>query len=648
MKKIYKLFVVLILLVFVGCVSDNSFTVTFDGNGGDLDNGNEIQKVEDSSMIIAPTYVMDGYEFKGWDKDISSLNEDTVVKAIWEKIPKYYNVTFNTDGGTLVEAQKVKEGDKVEKPEDPEKRGHIFVCWLDATDKEYDFDSEVDSRLILYAKYEKCKYNITFDIDGEQTKQECLYGDVVSLPSSPLKQGYSFTGWYCDGVRYNRSITVSEDMTLVATFTPNKLSVVFECDGVYNTIEALSGEIIDKPADPKKDGHQFLGWYDGNELFDFSKELTSSVVLRAHFKSIVTVTYDFGYDCFQTKEDLRLAYYTDFYDFLKNNNCNFERYNINNLADFLYFMDQMNYERRTEMQAIGDAFSSYYIARDLGGSIEDQPVTKFVGWCWQNGKYRDFLEHLIEFFAYWRTDEGYSQSDPNGNDFFADSWAAMVDTAKFFHFNGDTLQTNDDGIYHWFTSLRVKDALDYIPGVGRVYLTYNSYDEIVLPISIKREGYTFLGWYDDNGEKVTSVNGNLTVHAKWAEKEDDLIYKDLNEAAIDFANDCLIINNLTRFSIDDFDTSNIDSIVFKNMLNDEATLNKWKWLFKAICELDNRPDMDPDVFEIDDAVSYYMPNIWGIFHREKHIDTCFETESVDFGNSENYFAILNSIPKKSN
>lgn len=50
-----------------------------------------------------------------------------------------------------------------------------------------------------------------------------------------------------------------------------------------------------KPADPVVDGQDFLGWFVGDEKFDFSKGLSDDVVLVAKFKKIeYTVTFDPG------------------------------------------------------------------------------------------------------------------------------------------------------------------------------------------------------------------------------------------------------------------------------------------------------------------------------------------------------------------
>lgn len=104
------------------------FIVIFRGNGGTLVSGTEQQKVTDVSQIIPPVYERDGYKFVGWDKDISKLKSDTIVNAQWKK---YFTVTFDGNGGTLVggeESQTVTDASQIVPPE-YKMDGYDFVGW---------------------------------------------------------------------------------------------------------------------------------------------------------------------------------------------------------------------------------------------------------------------------------------------------------------------------------------------------------------------------------------------------------------------------------------------------------------------------------------------------------------------------------------
>lgn len=65
-----------------------------------------------------------------------------------------YTVTFNTKLGPGVKTQEVKKGDKVIKPDDPEFEGYTFIGWY-LNDKEYNFDTPVNSNITLDAMWEE-------------------------------------------------------------------------------------------------------------------------------------------------------------------------------------------------------------------------------------------------------------------------------------------------------------------------------------------------------------------------------------------------------------------------------------------------------------------------------------------------------------
>ena len=68
---------------------------------------------------------------------------------------KYYEVKFETDGGTYIKNQSIATGKKVNKPQAPVKEGFIFDGWYEdkALTKEYNFGLGVTSSFTLYAKW---------------------------------------------------------------------------------------------------------------------------------------------------------------------------------------------------------------------------------------------------------------------------------------------------------------------------------------------------------------------------------------------------------------------------------------------------------------------------------------------------------------
>lgn len=96
--------------------------------------------------------------------------------AIGNGISATYTVSFNTNGGSAVESQKVKSGGKLEQPKTPVKNGYIFDGWY--TDKEfkspYGFDLRVTKSFTLYAKWIE-DTEITFN---DVSKDDWFYENV--------------------------------------------------------------------------------------------------------------------------------------------------------------------------------------------------------------------------------------------------------------------------------------------------------------------------------------------------------------------------------------------------------------------------------------------------------------------------------------
>ena len=63
-----------------------------------------------------------------------------------------------------------------------------------------------------------------------------------------------------------------------------KYVVTFDNEGVLETVEVKEGEKASKPADPVKEGYKFLGWYLGEEAYDFEAAVTADVTLVAKFE----------------------------------------------------------------------------------------------------------------------------------------------------------------------------------------------------------------------------------------------------------------------------------------------------------------------------------------------------------------------------
>lgn len=168
------------------------------------------QTVELNGKAVKPADpTAEGYVFRGWYTTAACTTEfdfntpitaDTTLYAKWNET---YTVTFNVgDHGTAPAAQKVENGGKATKPENPTAKGWRFDGWY--TDERctarYDFDKAVTANTTLYAKWTQL-FTLTFETNGgtKIDSVEAPDGSLVYLGSyKPTKSGYYFVGWYTD------------------------------------------------------------------------------------------------------------------------------------------------------------------------------------------------------------------------------------------------------------------------------------------------------------------------------------------------------------------------------------------------------------------------------------------------------------------
>lgn len=207
------------------------YTITFDTGGGSVLTP---LTIAEGRVPIAPSDpIKDGYTFKEWQLngtlyDFSlPITGDITIVAIWEEAveddntPKY-TVKFNSDGGSKVSSQTIKEGSKANEPKNPTKSGYIFKYWaLDG--KEFNFkNSAVTKDIELKAVWEKAKvtYTIKFDSNNGSAVSSQVVGEGgrVTKPADPTRTGYTFDGWYYNNKEYNFNTVVNSNMTLKANW----------------------------------------------------------------------------------------------------------------------------------------------------------------------------------------------------------------------------------------------------------------------------------------------------------------------------------------------------------------------------------------------------------------------------------------------
>lgn len=203
-----------------------------------------------------------------------------------------YTVSFDTNGGTVVSAQIVKEGGFVTKPSDPVKEGYTFGGWYISKNfvdgNIYSFIKKVEYDFTIYAKWNPNTYQIKYDTDGgefvEYYPKSFETDEIVELPI-PVKDGYKFIGWVENGEFVEALTNKNYNLTAVWEKTLFVVNFMVE-DEIYSTTNVIVNNVTNQPVNPSKTGHTFSGWYLGEELFDFTTLVTDDLTLVAKFEPI--------------------------------------------------------------------------------------------------------------------------------------------------------------------------------------------------------------------------------------------------------------------------------------------------------------------------------------------------------------------------
>jgi len=221
----------------------NNYAVTFDSDGG---SAVPAQNVAHGGVATKPTNpTRNGYEFDGWfngDAEWSftvAITAPITLKAKWTAV---HIVTFDSDGGSAVTAQNIRNGNTVTQPEDPTRDGYEFDGWFDG-DAEWNFSTAITAAITLTAKWTKI-HTVTFDSDGGSAvpSQNVRNGTTATKPTDPTKAWIAAAGLYLG--------------------TP-----------------------------PSDGNYTFDGWYNGETLWDFFNDApTENITLKAKWTADFSLT----------------------------------------------------------------------------------------------------------------------------------------------------------------------------------------------------------------------------------------------------------------------------------------------------------------------------------------------------------------------
>lgn len=265
-----------------------------------------------SSFDISPTFRPADekfeYIFKGWDKDLTSVVEDTDVRPVYDEIARTYNVTFMVNN-VAVKVVSVPYGGAVEAPDAEDISAYLphvngkkvtFTGW--SANAQALSSVTKDLNIVALWSTEDIYFDVTFNYgDGRTTTQTVRYGEDAVPPTTGLDKpdglgvDYVFVGWD------NNYCFVTEDREINAVYDNHAdwYRVDFYVgDIVYCRYYVEGGKASPMPADPVKpsdetNDYTFDKW-DSRGIEANLGSITSDTAVYAHFvENKRTYTVDF-------------------------------------------------------------------------------------------------------------------------------------------------------------------------------------------------------------------------------------------------------------------------------------------------------------------------------------------------------------------
>jgi uncharacterized repeat protein (TIGR02543 family) len=302
----------------------DTYTVTFDKNGGDTDASPTTKTVTTpattvDSLPTPPT--RNGYHFAGWNTQSNGLGSAlTTSTAVTGNMPVYamwtpiYTVTFDKNNGGTEASPTSATTDinmHVTLPAtNPMRSGYHFAGWntkADGSGAAFTGSAVVTVDIRVYAMW-KPIYTVTFDKNGGNEEASPIFATTdingyVTLPTAnPTRSGYHFTGWNTkadgSGTAFTASAAVTGDITVFAVWERNTYTVTFDSNGGDTdanprTAATDANGHAALPAPPARTGYEFTGWNtkpDGSGVnFTSSEVVDSDMTVYAQWRKIKAV-----------------------------------------------------------------------------------------------------------------------------------------------------------------------------------------------------------------------------------------------------------------------------------------------------------------------------------------------------------------------
>ena len=180
---------------------------------------------------------------------------------------KQYNISITVEGfGGATGPMTVTSGDYVSLKAEVQE-GADFVGWFEngaLVSDELELSFVAKSDRTLTAKFKSRTYKVTWIVEGTETTQSVDFGSVITKPTNPIKEGYTFKGWTPEVP----ATMPASNLTFTAIFEKNNPTASAKLNAkTSTTVDYRSKVNITATASGVPDGY-FLAIYSGNTLLE--------------------------------------------------------------------------------------------------------------------------------------------------------------------------------------------------------------------------------------------------------------------------------------------------------------------------------------------------------------------------------------------
>jgi uncharacterized repeat protein (TIGR02543 family) len=192
--------------------------------------------------------------------------EDHTLYAQWEI--NQYTITFDSDGGTVVDPITQDYGTAITAPSDPTREGYTFKGWDQAHT-----DYHAGGIQTITAQWTADEYSIIYNLDNgtnhaENPAKYTIETETITLKVA-TKIGYTFEGWYDAETDGNKVTQIEKgsigDKIFYAYWTADKYTISFDANGGDTPSSESKQVTYDKTygdlSTVTRTGYTFQGWF---------------------------------------------------------------------------------------------------------------------------------------------------------------------------------------------------------------------------------------------------------------------------------------------------------------------------------------------------------------------------------------------------